>query len=165
MDVDGNAQYTTLKKGFNIIKNTLRRSINEANRLYYTRTFVLYKHDVKQTWAVLKDTLQTKMHSAPSPKFTLNNDKITNIDEIVKEFNTYFINIGRTLYLTKFIQHILVLIIYQKIKKTTSSFVFNPVSEECIANVITKLKINQVMDIITFQICLLKVPKVCSLSH
>ena len=43
-------------------------------------------------------------------------------------------------YLTKFIQHILVLIIYHNIKKTTSSFVFNPVSEECIANVITKLK-------------------------
>ena len=37
------------------------------------------------------------MHSAPSTKFTLNNDTITNIDEIVKEFNTYFINIGRTL--------------------------------------------------------------------
>ena len=31
MDVDGNAQYTTLKKEFNIFKNTLRRSINEPN--------------------------------------------------------------------------------------------------------------------------------------
>ena len=37
------------------------------------------------------------MHSAPSTKFTLNNDTITNMDEIVKEFNTYFINIGRIL--------------------------------------------------------------------
>ena len=51
MDVDGNAQYTTLKKEFNIFKNTLRRSINEPKRLYYIRTFALYKHDVKQTWA------------------------------------------------------------------------------------------------------------------
>ena len=33
MDVDGNAQYTTLKKEFNIFKNTLRSSINEAKRL------------------------------------------------------------------------------------------------------------------------------------
>ena len=57
MDVDGNAQYTTLKKEFNIFKNTLRRSINEAKCLYYMRTFALYKHDVKQTWAVIKDTL------------------------------------------------------------------------------------------------------------
>ena len=37
-DVGGNAQYTTLKKEFNIFKNTLRRNINEANRLYYMRT-------------------------------------------------------------------------------------------------------------------------------
>ena len=37
------------------------------------------------------------MHGAPSTKFTLNNDTITNMDEIVKEFNTYFISIGRTL--------------------------------------------------------------------
>ena len=97
MDVDGNAHYTTLKKEFNIFKNTLRRSINEAKRLYYMRTFALYKHDVKQTWAVIKNTLQKKVHRAPSTKFTLNNDTITNMDEIVKEFNTYFINIGRTL--------------------------------------------------------------------
>ena len=31
MDVNENAQYTTFKKEFNIFKNTLRRSINEAN--------------------------------------------------------------------------------------------------------------------------------------
>ena len=61
------------------------------------RTFALYKNDVKQTWAVIKDTLQKKMHSAPSTKFVLNNDTITNMDEIVKDFNTYFINIRRKL--------------------------------------------------------------------
>ena len=97
MDVDGSPQYTTLKKEFNIFKNTLRRSINETNRLYYMRTFALYKHDVKHTWAVIKDAFQKKMHSAPSTKFTLNNDTITNMDKIVKKLNTYFINIGRTL--------------------------------------------------------------------
>ena len=48
------------------------------------RTFALYKHDVKQTWAVIKDTLQKNMHSAPSTKFTLNNDTITNMDEKVQ---------------------------------------------------------------------------------
>ena len=40
MDVDGNAQYTTLKKEFNIFKNTLRSSINEAKRLYYMKTLL-----------------------------------------------------------------------------------------------------------------------------
>ena len=35
---------------FHIFMNTLRSSINEAKRLYYLRTFALYKNDVKQTW-------------------------------------------------------------------------------------------------------------------
>ena len=59
MDVDGNAQYTTLTKEFNIYKNTLRSSSNEAKRLYYLST------EMKQRWPVIKDTLEKKIHSAP----------------------------------------------------------------------------------------------------
>ena len=132
-------QYVTLKNEFTVFKNTLRRSINEAKRLYYLRTFALYKNDVKQTWSVIKDTLQRKLHSSPSSKFILNNNTITDLDEIATEFNKYFINIGRSLsdqiqsnhcsldYLPK--QH-----------KPTSIYSFNPVNEECIANYIRKLK-------------------------
>ena len=35
-------------------------SITEAKRLYYLRTFALYKNDMKQIWAVIKDTLKKK---------------------------------------------------------------------------------------------------------
>ena len=126
MDVDGNAQYTTLKKEFNIFKKTLRSCINEAKRLYYLRTFALYKNDVKQTWAVIKDTLQKKIHSAPSTKFNLNNATVTNMDKIVKEFNTYFINIGRTLSDQIQSTHSSFDYLPQD-KKTTSSLVFNPI--------------------------------------
>ena len=61
------------------------------------------------------------------------------MDEFVKEFNTYLINIGRTLSDQIQSTHSSFDYLPQD-KKTTSSFVFNPVSEECIANVITKLK-------------------------
>ena len=61
------------------------------------------------------------------------------MDKIVKEFNTYFINIGRTLSDQIQSTHSSFDYLPQD-KKTTSSLVFNPVSEECIANVITKLK-------------------------
>ena len=37
-------QYVTLKNEFTNFKNTLRRSINEAKRLSYMRTFALYKN-------------------------------------------------------------------------------------------------------------------------
>ena len=49
-------QHVTLKIEFTVFKNTLRRSINEAKRLYYLRTFALCKNDMKQTWSVIKDT-------------------------------------------------------------------------------------------------------------
>ena len=42
-------QYVTLKNEFTNFKNTLRRSINKAKRIYYKRIFALYKNDVKQT--------------------------------------------------------------------------------------------------------------------
>ena len=38
-------QYVTLKNEFTVFKNTHRRSINEAKRLYYLRTIALYKND------------------------------------------------------------------------------------------------------------------------
>ena len=88
---------------------------------------------------MIKDTLQKKLHSAPSNKFILNNVTITDPDEIANEFNRYFINIRRSLsdqiqsihssqdYL---LQH----------NKPTSNFSFNPANEECIAKFIVKLK-------------------------
>ena len=132
-------QYVTLKNEFTNFKNTLRRSINEAKRLYYMRTFALYKNDVKQTWSVIKDTLQRKLHSSPSSKFILNNNTITDLDEIATEFNKYFINIGRSL--SDQIQSIhSSLDDLPKQHKPTSIFSFNPVNEECIAKYIKKLK-------------------------
>ena len=70
MDME-DVQCTRLKAELIHFKNTLRRSINAAKRLYYLRTFALYRNDIKQTWSVIKDTLQKKLHSAPSNKFIL----------------------------------------------------------------------------------------------
>ena len=52
------AMYSNLKAEFNDYKMILRRSINEAKQLYYKRTFDLYRNDIKQTWSVIKHTLQ-----------------------------------------------------------------------------------------------------------
>ena len=73
-------------------------------------------------------TLKKCTVRAPSTKFNLNNDTIANIGEIVKEFNTYFINIGRTLSDQIHSTHSSLDYLSQH-KKTTSSFVFNPVSK------------------------------------
>ena len=52
--------FSRRKDEFKSYYNTLRRSIKEAKRLYYTRTFAIYKNDIKQTWTIIKDTLHRK---------------------------------------------------------------------------------------------------------
>ena len=103
------------------------------------RTFTLYKNDIKQTWTVIKDTLQKKLHSAPLNKFILNNVTITDSNEIANEFIRYFINIGRSL--SDEIQSIHSSQDYlSQHNKPTSNFSFNPVNKKCIAKFIVKLK-------------------------
>ena len=38
--------YDTLKTNFNTYKNILRQSIREAKKLYYNKTFLLYKNNI-----------------------------------------------------------------------------------------------------------------------
>ena len=57
-DVNNVELYSRLKEEFKSYYNTLRRSIRDAKRLYYTRTFAIYKNNIKQTWTIIKDTLQ-----------------------------------------------------------------------------------------------------------
>ena len=97
----------------------------------------MYENDIKQTWAIIKDTLQNKAREELPKKYLLNDRTLTNMDEIANEFNKYFINIGRLLseeitsghssdeYLND---------------KTELVFNFTPVTEDYIANVISNLK-------------------------
>ena len=133
------AAYTNLKAEFNAYKKTLRRSINEAKRLYYIRTFELYRNDIKQTWSVIKNALQKNARCPDSTKFVLNNRMNTNLDEIANEFNTYFINIGRSFHdqiqaITSSNDYLL------QHNKTETTFNFVSVNEVYIDNVINKLK-------------------------
>ena len=57
-NIEDEVNYANLKTEFTNYKKILRRSINEAKRQYYWRTFELYKNIIKQTWSVIKNTLQ-----------------------------------------------------------------------------------------------------------
>ena len=90
-------KYAALKATFKQYKETLRRSIKEAKKLYYHRTFLLYQHNVRKTWSVIKETLQRKKkHELPN-EIVWNNHVITDMNEIANEFNRYFISIGQSL--------------------------------------------------------------------
>ena len=133
------AMYANLKAEFNDYKNTLRRSIHEAKQLYYKRTFELYRNDNKQTWSVIKHTLQKNVRCPDSTNFVLNNRMITNLDEIANEFNKYFVNIGRSLNdLTQAVTTSDNYLLQHNKPETTFNFV--SVNEVYIDNVIYKLK-------------------------
>ena len=135
-DVNNLNLYSRRRDEFKSYYNTLRRSIKEAKRLYYTRTFAIYKNDIQQTWTIIKDTLQRKTKCEIPNQFFIGNRAVTNPDEIANEFNEYFVNIGRLLseqitsprtseeYLGD---------------KSNVLFRFTPVNEDCISNIIKKL--------------------------
>ena len=136
-DVNNVELYSRLKEKFKSYYNTLRRSIREATRLYYTRTFAIYKNNMKQTWTIIKDTLQRKSKCEIHIQFSIGNRMLTDSDEIANEFNNYFVNIGRLL-----LERITSprtneeYIIY----RPNVSFKFLPVSEDRIGNIIQHLK-------------------------
>ena len=129
-NIDDEIAYANLKAEFTNYKKI---------HLYYTRTFALYKNDIKQTWSVIKDTLQRKRQCKPTEKFSLNNRIITDLDDIANAFNAYFVSIGRSLsdqihseassqdYL---LEH----------NKPNVNFNLIPVNETYIENIINKLK-------------------------
>ena len=96
-DVNNVEFYSRLKEEFKSYYYTLRRSIREAKRLYYTRTFAIYKNNMKQTWTIIRDTLQRKSECEIHNQFSIGNRMVTDSDEIANKFNNYFVNIGRLL--------------------------------------------------------------------
>ena len=54
--------FIALKTEFKFYQKVFRRSIREAKYLYYTKTFALYKSDMKRTWSVIKDNFKEKLN-------------------------------------------------------------------------------------------------------
>ena len=106
-------------------------------KLYYKRTFNLYQNDVKKTWTLIRETLQQKKKQELPAEFIWNDQIITDLDEIANTFNTYFINIGHSLFeqihATRSSDEYLS-------NRTNTIFNFTEVNEECIDRIINKMK-------------------------
>ena len=96
-DKNNVALFDTLKAEYHIYRARLRRTIREAKRMFYARAFLLYKNDMRKTWGVINDTLQSNRRSKGQSEFIFGNRIIRDSDEIANHFNDYFINISRTL--------------------------------------------------------------------
>ena len=129
--------YQVAKVNFKRYREILRNSIKRVKMLYYKRIFNLYQNDVKKTWALIKATLQQKKKQELSTEFIWNDRIITDLDEIVNKFNTYFINIGQSLseqiHATRSSDEYLS-------NRTNTIFNFTEVNEECIDSIIKNMK-------------------------
>ena len=61
--------FNTLKAEYQQYRARLRRTIREAKRMFYARTFLLYKNDMRKTWGVINDTLQRNHRPKPQSEF------------------------------------------------------------------------------------------------
>ena len=129
--------FNTLKNEYHIYRARLRRTIREAKRMFYTRTCLMYKNDMKKTWGVISDTLKSSDKSKSQVEFKVGNHTIRDTDEIANHFNDYFINISYTLLQqiqpTHSFDHYLN-------KNAASRLQFHSVKKEYISKLIDKLK-------------------------
>ena len=54
-------RFNTLKSDYQAYRARLRKTIREAKRMFYARTFLMYKNDMKKTWGVISDTLNLNL--------------------------------------------------------------------------------------------------------
>ena len=54
-DLSNDILYNTLKHEFKTYRAALRKSIREAKRQHYVRTFNIFKNDIKKTWSIMLD--------------------------------------------------------------------------------------------------------------
>ena len=91
-------EFEPLKVRFKRFHKILRQSIQEAKRTYYLTTFERFKHDIKQTWTIINDTLQRKKKKNSLPSVFSHKGKVLKeSNKIAKEFNQYFTDIGPSL--------------------------------------------------------------------
>ena len=87
--------YQTPKKDFQQFQKTLKCTIKMAKKMYFHKTYNLYKGDIKKTWLIINKTLSNKKTSDLSQSSSIGNKIIPDPNDIANEFNKYFISIGK----------------------------------------------------------------------
>ena len=122
------------KANFKSYREILRNYSIKGEKL---RTFHLHQNDVKQSWVLIKETLQQKKKQELPSEFIWNDRLITDLDENANKFNTYFINIGHSLskqiHATRSSDEYLS-------NRTNKILNFTEVNEECIDSIIKNMK-------------------------
>ena len=74
-----------------------RIKVKEAKQIYYLRSYEKFKHDMKQTWSMIDETLHRKRKTSLPRVFSHNGRILKAPVEIANPFNRYFIKFGPSL--------------------------------------------------------------------
>ena len=135
--IDDVEAHQYIKNTFNIYRNMLKKLIRQAKRLYYIATFARFKHNIKQTWKIIKETLNRSKRDALPNRFLVGGQYIDDPKEIANAFNSYFINIGPSVA-----SHIVTDVSYKDYlsENHTTTIKMKFVKEEAVDSIINKLK-------------------------
>ena len=88
-------EYVNIKQNLSVFNGILKKSIKEAKLIYYHRTFENYKYDIKNTWKTISSLLcKSTKKDSPIKEIRVNDKLCTNLNDICKGFNDFFVNIG-----------------------------------------------------------------------
>ena len=129
--------YHRLKEEFKQYRAKLRKSIREAKRQYFNNIFNRHKSDIRKTWCLLNETLNSNVKKQPTHEFLVDTIMTTDPVIIANKFNEYFINIGNSLAdkiptaepFHSYLNH-----------PTNCVFTFQPITEVKISEIIGNLK-------------------------
>ena len=88
--------YETRKLEFNAYKNTLRRLINQAKKLYFSGQFIKQRGNGRKTWQTIDNALHRKSNKTSPNAILIDGDICTNKENMANAFNNYFANICTT---------------------------------------------------------------------
>ena len=123
---------------YKTVRNDLNKSLDRAKRSYYRDRLNLNKNDPKKTWNVVGEILGNEKVKSVISEINLENETITDEENIANAANEYFTNIGASLdenfddstdYMS-----------YMRNIQINNSFVFSPVTKEEIVAILKGLK-------------------------
>ena len=74
-------------------KNTLRRLINQAKKLYFSGQFIKQRGNGRKTWQTIDNALHRKPHKSSPDGVLINGDKCNDKKNMANAFNEYFATI------------------------------------------------------------------------
>ena len=85
--------YEIRKHEFNAYKNTLRRLINQAKKLYFSSQFIKQRGNGRKTWQTIDNALHRKPHKSSPDGVLINGDMCSDKKNMANAFNEYFATI------------------------------------------------------------------------